>query len=447
MDRDTSDLFNKLIDKIDSLQSRIDYLENVEKDHFSHLYTDGNSDLTGVVRINGNNNFAAGEGLELAYVPATGGYVTPYSRDAAAYKPLHLRGDPVRVLNGDLQVDKGLVVGNIVTDPADNDIMVDNDGRFGGGVVVGDNSVDPAPGRIIIFDTANSVPFSIQEKSDTNETPFIRLDKRNAAGASNVRWDFRLDHVTQNLRLQPVDYNKLFIVTNLAGSQTALEVDTSAGDVTVFNDLTAGGGIVAGSAGAAVGTGDVVGTNDGRFGGGVWIGTTASDPGAGQLGVTGSGRFGDGIWVGATDVAPTVGRASIEIEDTGTNNQPCTLASYHNSSSTPVAGFGSYFLFAAQSSTTEGRSQSSLLAQWVDATDASRKGRIILNTYDTAVREILRGEASGTVPMVGFLGAAAATRRVHIVDPSGGTTIDSQARSAINSILITLETFGFHATS
>lgn len=38
-------------------------------------------------------------------------------------------------------------------------------------------------------------------------------------------------------------------------------------------------------------------------------------------------------------------------------------------------------------------------------------------------------------------------KRTHVADPSGGSTVDSEARTAINSILATLEAFGFHATS
>lgn len=40
-----------------------------------------------------------------------------------------------------------------------------------------------------------------------------------------------------------------------------------------------------------------------------------------------------------------------------------------------------------------------------------------------------------------------ATQQSHIADPSGGTVIDAEARTAINSILAALETFGFLATS
>lgn len=37
-------------------------------------------------------------------------------------------------------------------------------------------------------------------------------------------------------------------------------------------------------------------------------------------------------------------------------------------------------------------------------------------------------------------------QRAHVADPTGGTTIDAEARTAINAILVTLESMGFHAT-
>lgn len=52
-----------------------------------------------------------------------------------------------------------------------------------------------------------------------------------------------------------------------------------------------------------------------------------------------------------------------------------------------------------------------------------------------------------TSTAVGFFGVSAATQGAHIADPTGGATVDSEARSAINGILSRLETFGFNATS
>lgn len=58
-----------------------------------------------------------------------------------------------------------------------------------------------------------------------------------------------------------------------------------------------------------------------------------------------------------------------------------------------------------------------------------------------------RVRATGSAPAIGFLGATPSARQSHVADPSGGATVDAEARTAINSILATLETFGLHATS
>lgn len=67
--------------------------------------------------------------------------------------------------------------------------------------------------------------------------------------------------------------------------------------------------------------------------------------------------------------------------------------------------------------------------------------------------DILIGNSAGTqigtasTDKLGFLGATPTSQQSHVADPSGGSTIDSEARTAINAILSTLETFGFHAAS
>jgi hypothetical protein len=48
---------------------------------------------------------------------------------------------------------------------------------------------------------------------------------------------------------------------------------------------------------------------------------------------------------------------------------------------------------------------------------------------------------------LGLFGQTAASQQSHIANPTGGATIDSESRTAINSILTLLETFGFTATS
>lgn len=59
------------------------------------------------------------------------------------------------------------------------------------------------------------------------------------------------------------------------------------------------------------------------------------------------------------------------------------------------------------SSTSTNRAQADFDTTWVDATDATRKARVVLRAWDTAARECLRLEASGTAAMVGLYGTAA----------------------------------------
>lgn len=96
--------------------------------------------------------------------------------------------------------------------------------------------------------------------------------------------------------------------------------------------------------------------------------------------------------------------------DAGTATQIDGLVISHRSSGTPAAGFGTVVRMQAESTTTDDRNQAVIQAEWVVATDASRTARISIYAYDTAAREVLRGQASGSAPMIGFLGAAAVAR-------------------------------------
>lgn len=112
--------------------------------------------------------------------------------------------------------------------------------------------------------------------------------------------------------------------------------------------------------------------------------------------------------------------------DAGTTTITDGLTLGHNSSGTPAAGFGSAIQINLHSSTTVDQNAVRLTAEWVVATHASRTARYKINVYDTASREVLRGEASGSAPMIGFLGANAAARQTSGADltnnvTSGGT--------------------------
>lgn len=117
------------------------------------------------------------------------------------------------------------------------------------------------------------------------------------------------------------------------------------------------------------------------------------------------------------------------------------------SSGTPAAGLGAGVLLTVDSTTTANQSAGLIEALWATATHASRKARLVLSAYDTAVREGLRIEASGSAPMIGFLGASAVARQAFIADPSGGGTQDAEARATIVSILDALILYGLLASS
>lgn len=80
-------------------------------------------------------------------------------------------------------------------------------------------------------------------------------------------------------------------------------------------------------------------------------------------------------------------------------------------SGTPAAGTGHQIHMLGKTSTTADRDQLTLSVEWVVATEASQTTRAKINVYDTAAREALRMEASGSAPMIGFLGAAAVVRQ------------------------------------
>ena len=135
------------------------------------------------------------------------------------------------------------------------------------------------------------------------------------------------------------------------------------------------------------------------------------------------------------------------LDDSATNAASQLLTLSHNTSGTVADGFGSRVLIELESSTTADQAAAALDVIWYEKTHASRKADFVWYAFDTDAREVVRGRGNGSAAAVGFLGATPAARRSHVADPSGGSTVDAEARTAINAILVTLETFGFHATS
>lgn len=120
----------------------------------------------------------------------------------------------------------------------------------------------------------------------------------------------------------------------------------------------------------------------------------------------------------------------------------------YGATATPGAGFGLLLRLMAEDSTTPSMDLGAIKAGWDVATHASRAASVEIQAADsTGQRTGVKVSADGSQVKLGLLGATPVARQSHIADPSGGGTIDTQARTAINSILDALEAFGLLATS
>lgn len=101
-----------------------------------------------------------------------------------------------------------------------------------------------------------------------------------------------------------------------------------------------------------------------------------------------------------------------ELTGTETNTFRPLVIFNRRTSGTPAAGFGTGFTLRLKSSTTNDQNAGLVAVEWADPTHASRKARMSFFAYDSgSSREGLRVEASGSAPMIGFLGASAALRQ------------------------------------
>lgn len=118
-----------------------------------------------------------------------------------------------------------------------------------------------------------------------------------------------------------------------------------------------------------------------------------------------------------------------------------------NDSGTPAAGFGADVKFTLESSTTNDRASGYIRSLWNSATDAAAIADMVLiaayNAGGTVTeREGFRVRGGATEVLTAINGATPVARAAHIADPTGGATVDAEARTAINAILVVLENFG-----
>lgn len=105
------------------------------------------------------------------------------------------------------------------------------------------------------------------------------------------------------------------------------------------------------------------------------------------------------------------GRIDEFVRDTGTNNVRDALILDHETSATPVNGFGTAMRLRAESSTTPSQEQVLITSSWKEAAHATRKAQMAIHVFDTAQRTLINGEATGTQSAIGFLGAVPVPRQ------------------------------------
>jgi hypothetical protein len=97
--------------------------------------------------------------------------------------------------------------------------------------------------------------------------------------------------------------------------------------------------------------------------------------------------------------------------DAGTNSVGDAWFIRHNSSGTPTTNFGIGVVLQGESDTTDSQNMARLRTFWTTATHASRTARGVLSAFDTAERDCIMWEASGSAAMIGFLGTAPTVRQ------------------------------------
>ena len=107
----------------------------------------------------------------------------------------------------------------------------------------------------------------------------------------------------------------------------------------------------------------------------------------------------------------SIGTSTLYPFDTATTTVTDALILDHGTGNTPSAGFGTGITIKASSDAAISRTLGTIVSNWQTVTDASRKARIVFNVYDTAARECIRLEASGSASMFGVLGASAVVRQ------------------------------------
>ena len=143
------------------------------------------------------------------------------------------------------------------------------------------------------------------------------------------------------------------------------------------------------------------------------------------------------VLIGVGGVSSTTHVFTVTLVDDTTNSASGHTVLRHNSSGVVADGFGSAFDFQLETTTTENTDAASVRASWATAAHATRKARLAFFAFDTAARECIRMEGSGTAAMIGFLGASAVVRQSVTGSRNANAALESVLTGLANEGLIT----------
>lgn len=221
------------------------------------------------------------------------------------------------------------------------------------------------------------------------------------------------------------------------GSVTLTSATLTCAQLVTLNtgiDVGTGWWRIDGSGGASSGIG---------FGSGqliTWKSTTTSSAVTG--GDIGLARNAAGIIEINNGTAGQWGALKAGTRDAGTTTIVDGITIGHQSSGTPDAGLGTGLMLNINSTTTADQNALRMTAEWVVATHASRTARAKFQVYDTAAREALRLEASGSAALIGFLGATA----VGVQSVGAAATDAATTQTLCNNLRTALINFGLATT-
>jgi hypothetical protein len=261
-----------------------------------------------------------------------------------------------------------------------------------GGAINGTSvgATTPSSGAFTTLSTTSTAttgqPAHVTATASDLSSLVLRYTEQAAGSVPADSWQWRCGGIPRNVVFSYTDTPILAVGTGSLSSYSALFYGTDPGSVAAGR-VALGGGVIR-SAGAIIAGGSV--DANGRF-----FGLTTSS---------------------------------------NTATQPDGFVVSHRTTNTPAAAFGITFRMQAESTTTDDRNQFVVQSEWVDATDATRKSRAGFYVYDTAAREAVRMQASGSAALIGFLGAAAVARQsvgAAAIDAATTQTLANNLRTAL----------------